>query len=161
MTPKSDPNITPVSTKRGKTAVFPGTFNPFTIGHRSIVERALAVFDRVVIAIGYNEHKSDIGDLRAKEDKIREAFSSNPAVEVASYSGLTADFVRSIGACAILRGVRNITDFEYERNLADVNKKILGVETVLMISLPDYSFISSSMVRELEANGHHTGGLTI
>lgn len=140
------------------TAVFPGSFNPFTIGHKSIVDRALGIFDRVVVAVGHNIDKP--GDDTARHiEAIRRAFSDNSRVEVTSYSGLTAEFVKRIEASAILRGVRNIADFEYERNLADVNKEILGVETVLMFSLPEYSYISSSMVRELAANGHNVSSL--
>lgn len=142
-----------------KTAIFPGTFHPFTMGHKSIVERGLQIFDRIVIAIGYNEHKPVSDDLEARIEAIRKAFESEPRIEVKSYSGLTASFAKSLGATAILRGVRNITDFEYERNLADVNKELLGIETVFLLSLPQYSYISSSMVRELAANGHDVSDL--
>ena len=137
-----------------KTAVFPGTFNPFTIGHQSIVERGLAIFDRIIIAIGNNANKPAGADFVKRFRDIKKVFEDNPAVEVTVYSGLTAQFAKNAGACAILRGVRNISDFEYERNLADVNKKVLGIETVFLLSLPDHSYISSSMVRELEDNGH-------
>lgn len=140
------------------TAVFPGSFNPFTIGHKSIVDRALGIFDRVVVAVGHNIDKPG-DDIARRIEAIRRAFRDNSRVEVTSYSGLTAEFVKRIEASAILRGVRNIADFEYERNLADVNKEILGVETVLMFSLPEYSYISSSMVRELAANGHDVSSL--
>lgn len=140
------------------TAVFPGSFNPFTIGHKSIVVRALGIFDRVVVAVGHNIDKPG-DDIARRIEAIRRAFRDNSRVEVTSYSGLTAEFVKRIEASAILRGVRNIADFEYERNLADVNKEILGVETVLMFSLPEYSYISSSMVRELAANGHDVSSL--
>ncbi len=140
------------------TAVFPGSFNPFTIGHKSIVDRALGIFDRVVVAVGHNIDKPG-DDIARRIEAIRRAFRDNSRVEVTSYSGLTAEFVKRIEASAILRGVRNIADFEYERNLADVNKEILGVETVLMFSLPEYSYISSSMVRELAANGHDISSL--
>lgn len=140
------------------TAVFPGSFNPFTIGHKSIVDRALGIFDRVVVAVGHNIDKPG-DDTTRHIEAIRSAFRDNSRVEVTSYSGLTAEFVKRIEASAILRGVRNIADFEYERNLADVNKEILGVETVLMFSLPEYSYISSSMVRELAANGHDVSSL--
>ena len=140
------------------TAVFPGSFNPFTIGHKSIVVRALGIFDRVVVAVGHNIDKP--GDDTARRiEAIRRAVRDNSRVEVTSYSGLTAEFVKRIEASTILRGVRNIADFEYERNLADVNKEILGVETVLMFSLPECSYISSSMVRELAANGHDVSSL--
>ena len=146
-------------TPRFKTAVFAGTFNPFTIGHQSIVERALVIFDKVIIAIGHNINKPADPSLVKRLETISKVFEGNEAVEVMTYSGLTADFVRESGATAILRGIRNVTDFEYERNLADVNKKILGVETVFLAADPEYSFISSSVVRELEVFGHDTASL--
>lgn len=157
MTHRSENNNAPQT----KTAVFPGTFNPFTIGHKSIVERALAIFDRVIIAIGHNENKPASSDIAQRVDSIKAAFAGIDAVEVITYAGLTADLVKETGACVILRGVRNVTDFEYERNLADVNKKILGVETVFLTSLPEYSYISSSMVRELKTFGHDVSHLLI
>lgn len=137
----------------GRTAIFPGTFNPFTIGHRSILERGLEIFDRIVIAVGRNINKPE-EDTEKRIRQIRNSVGDDPRVEVISYTGLTASLAQSVGACAILRGVRNIADFEYERNLADVNKNILGVETVFLLALPHYAYISSSMVRELEENGH-------
>ena len=146
-------------TPRFKTAVFAGTFNPFTIGHQSIVERALTIFDKVIIAIGHNVNKPADPSLVKRLETISKVFEDNEAVEVTTYSGLTADFVRESGATAILRGIRSVADFEYERNLADVNKKILGVETVFLTADPEYSYISSSVVRELEAFGHDTTAL--
>lgn len=137
-----------------KTAVFAGTFNPFTIGHLSIVERGMQLFDKIVIAIGHNENKPTCDDIVQRITAIREIFKDNPRVEVDAYSGLTAEYAKKIGAVALLRGVRNIKDFEYERDLADVNNKVLGIETVLLLSLPEYSYISSSVVRELRDNGH-------
>lgn len=140
-----------------RTAIFPGTFHPFTIGHRSIVIRALSMFDKVIIAFGHNEHKPVTPDFERNVQRVRESFASPEfygRIEVDTYAGLTAEYARRHDACAILRGVRNIADFEYERNLADVNKMILGVETVFLLSLPEYSYISSSTVRELETNGH-------
>ncbi len=142
-----------------KTAVFPGSFNPFTIGHKSIVERGLNIFDHIIIAIGHNGNKPMGDDLVKKIETIRKVFEGNDAVEVTAYHGLTAEYARSIGASAILRGVRNITDFEYERNLADVNKNVLGIETVFLFSLPEYSCISSSMVRELASFGQDVSSL--
>lgn len=137
-----------------RTAVFAGTFNPFTIGHKSIVERGLKLFDRIIVAVGVNLDK--VSDETAEERcaVIRKVFEGNKGVEVMSYSGLTADFVARTGASAILRGVRNVTDFEYERNLADINLNVLGVETCFLLSLPEYSYISGSMVRELQSHGY-------
>lgn len=137
-----------------RTAVFAGTFDPFTIGHKSIVERGLQLFDRIIIAVGLNPEKMSAQSVTERCDIIGEVFADNDAVDVMPYTGLTADFVKQTGALAILRGVRNLTDFEYERNLADINKNVLGVETCFLLSLPEYSYISGSMVRELKANGY-------
>lgn len=134
-------------------AVFAGSFNPFTIGHKSIVERGLKLFDKIIIGVGVNPDKLSDEDIVKRCSEIGDLFKKNDSVEVRSYTGLTADFVKSAGASAILRGVRNVGDFEYERNLADINLKVLDVETCLLFSLPEYSFVSGSMVRELEANG--------
>lgn len=137
-----------------RTAVFAGTFNPFTIGHKSIVERGLKLFDRIIVAVGVNPDKVSGETAEERCAVIRKVFEGNKGVEVMSYSGLTADFVARTGASAILRGVRNVTDFEYERNLADINLNVLGVETCFLLSLPEYSYISGSMVRELQSHGY-------
>lgn len=138
----------------GKVAIFPGTFNPFTIGHSSIVERGLGLFDKIIIGIGINPEK-DCSSRRAGNFKIiADLYAGNPRVEVMEYTGLTAEVVKETGACTILRGVRSVADFEYERNLADINKSVLGVETCFLFSLPEYAYVSGSMVRELKANGY-------
>ncbi|MEE1021552.1 MAG: pantetheine-phosphate adenylyltransferase [Muribaculaceae bacterium] len=138
------------------TAVFPGSFNPFTIGHKSIVERALPLFDRIIVGVGYNEHKSDAGSVEERVEAIRRIFASEPRVEAVAYTGLTVDLARRTGASFMVRGVRNVTDFDYERTLADVNRRISGIETVFIPSLPELADISSSMVRELSHNGVDT-----
>lgn len=135
-------------------AVFPGSFDPFTIGHKDIVDRAIRIFDKVVVAIGYNEHKPGLGSVESRVVAISGLYEANPNVEVTSYSGLTVDFARSIGAGFIVRGLREVKDFEYERNLADTNAAISGIETVFLVARPEYGFISSSMVRELMNNGY-------
>ncbi len=161
MTLKSEMN-----TPKPKTALFAGSFNPFTFGHLRIVERGLKIADRVIIAIGYNINKGKSEDLLLRLEKIRQAveplnkLSPTPIVEVREYAGLTAEFAKETGADFLLRGVRNNADFEYERNLADVNLKILGIDTVILFSEPEYGYISSSMVRELAANGFDTSSLT-
>lgn len=134
-------------------ALFAGSFDPFTIGHRSIVERALHIFDSIVIAVGFNEHKSGMWSPEERVEAIAGVFKDNPNVDVMAYSGLTAAFARDNGADILLRSARGVIDFEYERNLADANREINGIDTVIMISQPEYSFISSSMVRELIHNG--------
>lgn len=135
-------------------ALFAGSFDPFTIGHRSIVERGLAIFDKIVIAVGHNEHKRGDWSEQQRIEAISSLYSGNPRVEVTGYKGLTVDFAKKIGAKVLLRGVRGVADFEYERNLADTNRMIGDIETVLLISEPEFSFISASMVRELLHNGH-------
>lgn len=134
-------------------AVFPGSFDPFTIGHASIVERGLKLFDHIIIGVGYNEHKSLHGSVEDRVARICELYSSEPAISVEAYTGLTVDFAVSRNAKFILRGIRGVADMEYERNIADTNRAISGVETVFLLSLPEHSFISSSMIRELRNNG--------
>lgn len=136
-------------------ALFPGSFNPFTIGHKSVVDRAIPLFDRIIIAIGTNACKAeaDTDDLARRIRAIASLYEDEPAVEVYAYEGLTADFAAEMGAGFLLRGVRSVKDFEYERTLADVNRHISGLETVLLYSLPEHASISSSVVRELEGYG--------
>lgn len=137
--------------------LFAGSFNPFTIGHKSIVERTLAICDRVVVGVGYNPAKP-ADDAEERVETIRRIFAGEPRVEAELYSGLTVDFARKCGADFMVRGVRGVNDFEYERNLAEVNLRISGIETLLMPALPELSFVSSSMVRELAANGYDVSG---
>ena len=138
-----------------RTALFPGSFNPFTRGHMSVVERALPLFDHIVIGIGCNFDKpAGMEAAQSRADAIAALFAAEPRVSVRVYGGLTADLCRQLGARFILRGVRSVADFEYERNLADVNRTIGdGVETVVLYTLPGDAAISSSMVRELESYG--------
>ncbi|HBI57681.1 MAG: pantetheine-phosphate adenylyltransferase [Duncaniella sp.] len=140
-------------------ALFPGSFNPFTLGHKSLVDRALPLFDKVVIAIGYNSEKcaADDAALTSRLETIRAIYADEPRVEVTSYAGLTVDACRECGARWMLRGVRSVADFEYERTLADVNRRISGIETVILYTLPEYASISSSIVRELGRYGYATG----
>lgn len=142
-------------TPRSKTALYPGSFRPFTIGHKSIIDRTLRICDRVVVAIGFNPDK-DNTDCEQRAAEIRRIFGDDKRVEVVTYSGLTVELARECGADFMIRGVRNVTDYEYERNLAEVNLRISGIETLLMPSLPELSCVSSSMVRELAANGYDT-----
>ena len=136
-----------------KTALFAGSFDPYTVGHHSLVERALQMFDKVVVAIGYNSEKGVSSAVEERVTTIAAVYSGDSRVEVRAYTGLTMDFAREVGADVLLRGVRNIKDFEYERELADVNKQIGGIDTVLLVSEPGYSSVSSSVVRELMRYG--------
>ena len=136
-----------------KKALFAGTFDPYTRGHHSIVTRALAMFDKVVVAIGRNAAKSTTCSIDERVESIARLYADEPRVEVVTYEGLTTDYAREAGACCLLRGVRSVKDFEYERDLADVNRAISGIETVIMVSEPQYAAISSSVVRELMSYG--------
>lgn len=136
-----------------KKALFAGTFDPYTRGHHSIVERALSLFDKVVVAVGNNMGKKALLSPVERVEKIKSIYKDEPRVEVVLYDGLTMDFARSIQATALLRGVRSVKDFEYERELADVNLRVGGIETLLLFSEPEYASLSSSLVRELMAYG--------
>ena len=130
-------------------AVFPGTFDPFTIGHADIVRRSLSFADEIVIAVGINVTKHTIAERDKRLEAINKVFAKEPRVTVIAYDGLTADFAREVGADVIIRGVRNIADYEYERNMADINRHLTDIETVLLFSSPELACVSSSMVREL------------
>ena len=134
--------------------LFPGSFDPFTIGHASLVERALQLFDEVVIAIGVNERKPGWIPVDERVRAIHTLYNNNARVRVETYTGLTTDFAKAVGATAILRGVRSIQDFEYERQMADVNRRLTGIETVCLFAEPHLADISSSIVRELAHFGH-------
>lgn len=136
-------------------ALFPGSFNPFTIGHQSIVERGLALFDQIVIGVGINADKNNIPETAVRRaEGISRVFASEPRVTVTTYTGLTVDAARIHGCGFILRGVRSAADFEYERTLADVNRNISGIESVLLYALPELASVSSSVVRDLQRHGY-------
>ena len=136
-----------------RVAIFPGTFDPFTRGHYSVVRRALSMFDEVVIAIGVNALKRPMFTADERVAMLEGLFANEPRVKVLSYSGLTVDVARDCGAQFMLRGVRSVMDFEYERSIADVNREISGLETVMLFTEPMYAHISSSVVRELLGYG--------
>jgi pantetheine-phosphate adenylyltransferase len=136
-----------------KIALFPGTFDPFTLGHLSLVERGLCLVDEIIIAIGINLDKKTFFALEQRVEMISRLFESNPKIKICSYKGLTVDFAKEMGAQFILRGVRSVNDFEYEKNIADINRKIAGIETFVLFTEPEYTHISSSLVRELLTYG--------
>ena len=136
-----------------KTALFPGSFDPFTKGHQNIVERALPLFDRLVIGIGRNTTKQTLYTPEERQQQIAALFANESRIEVRIYDVLTVDFAKSVGAQYVLRGVRTMADFEYERTIADVNKRLAGLETVSLFADADTASISSSLVRELKAFG--------
>jgi len=130
-------------------AIFPGTFDPFTIGHYSIVLRGLNFFDEIVIGIGVNQSKKTLFTIDKRLEMIQQAFANEPRVKVASYNSLTVDFALSVDAGFVLRGLRSVGDFEYERTIADANRKLTNVETVILFTEAEYSYISSTVVRDL------------
>lgn len=136
-----------------KIALFPGTFDPFTIGHLSLVERGLTLVDEIIIAIGVNHNKKTFFSLEQRINMASTLFKDNPRVLVESYDSLTVDFANTMNAQFILRGIRSINDFEYEKNIADVNRKISGIETFILFTQPEHTHISSSIVRELLSYG--------
>jgi pantetheine-phosphate adenylyltransferase len=142
-----------------KIALFPGSFDPFTRGHQAIVERALPLFDKLVIAIGINRAKKGWMPIEERLERLRALYAGDPRVEVVAYETLTMDLAVQYGAKYILRGVRSITDFEYERTIADVNRRISGLETVILIADADTAHISSSLVRELASFGRDVSDL--
>lgn len=137
-----------------RVAIFPGSFDPFTKGHLDIVERGLKMFDKIVVAVGVNSTKSGSTPVAERIDAIRKAIAPTGKVEVIDYQGLTIDAAKACGACAIIRGIRSVADFEYERNLADVNRAISGIDTVMLCADPSLAAVSSSVVRELKSYGH-------
>jgi pantetheine-phosphate adenylyltransferase len=136
-----------------KIAIFPGTFDPFTLGHLSLVDRGLQLVDEIIVAIGINMDKKAIFTTEQRLEMISRLFQDNPNVRVEAYTGLTVDFAKVRGAEFILRGIRSVADFEYEKNIANVNRKISGLETIILFTDPEYSYISSSIVRELWIQG--------
>ncbi|MBP3230551.1 MAG: pantetheine-phosphate adenylyltransferase [Prevotella sp.] len=137
-----------------RTAIFVGSFDPFTVGHDSIVRRALPLFDRLVVGVvGDNVHKPDMCPAVERMRVIEELYANEPAVEVKPYYGLAVDFAREQGASYIIKGVRSVKDFEYEREQADINRQISGIETILLFAEPQLASVSSSVVRELRHFG--------
>lgn len=133
--------------------LFPGSFDPFTIGHADIVERALKQFDKVIIGMGVNDKKTYTFDRIEELNRIKSLYEGDPRVEVKSFSGFTTDFARVCGASAIVKGVRSVKDFEYEREQADINLAVGGVDTVILFCRPELASISSSLVRTFKAFG--------
>lgn len=137
-----------------KIALFPGSFDPITKGHKSIVERALPMFDKIVVAVGTNTAKNSVFPLEKRIEWIEKTFAQYDNVEVVTFNSLTVDFCREIGAKYILRGLRNSTDFQYERNIARINQELAEeIETIFLMTKPDDAAISSSLVREILSFG--------
>ncbi len=132
-----------------KRAIFPGTFDPFTIGHESVVNRALCFIDEIIIGIGINEGKETYFPLEKRLSMVRELYKNESRVRVETYNSLTIDFAKDMKATLIVRGIRTVKDFEYEETIADINRKLSGVETILLFTEPELTCISSTTVREL------------
>lgn len=130
-------------------AIFPGTFDPFTVGHESVVRRALTFVDELVIGIGVNDNKRSHYDVERRLQTIRSYYRNEPRVQVEAYTDLTIDFARRVGANLIIRGIRTVKDFEYEETIADINRKLTGIETILLFTEPELTAVSSTIVREL------------
>ncbi|OHX67964.1 pantetheine-phosphate adenylyltransferase [Flammeovirga pacifica] len=138
-------------------AFFPGTFDPFTRGHEDIALRGTNLFDEVIIGIGHNSKKKRFFPAEAMRDLIDDHFKDNPQIKVLLYQDLTAKVAKELGACVLLRGLRNTTDFEYENSIAQANRHINGLDTVFIYTSPEFSHLSSSIIRELHKFGHDVG----
>ena len=137
-----------------KIAVFPGSFSPFTLGHKAVVDSALPLFDKLIIAVGINVEKTEYFSIEERVDWVKAVYEKNPKVEVKCYEGLTVDFCKKEDVNYILRGLRDSHDFKYEKNIAQVNKKLNAtIETVFIITPPELSHISSTILRDIIKNG--------
>ncbi|MDX9941558.1 MAG: pantetheine-phosphate adenylyltransferase [Bacteroidales bacterium] len=135
-------------------ALFPGSFDPITRGHESIVVRAIPLFEKIIIAIGHNSEKQGLFPVEKRMEWIRLVFKDHPSVEVIEYQGLTVDLCRKLGVRFILRGLRTSADFEFERSIGQMNKKMHpDIETVFMLTVPEHTAITSSIVRDIIRNG--------
>lgn len=135
-----------------KTAIFPGSFDPITLGHQDIIEKSLNLFDSVIIGIGQNTEKKYMFSAEKRKQFVENTFKSNNNIEVKIYDGLTVDFCKKNNAHFIVRGLRNVSDFEFEKTIALINRKLSGIETVFLLTSAKNSYISSGIVRELIKN---------
>ena len=137
-----------------KTAIFPGSFSPFTVGHQSVVDRALPLFDKIIISIGINSEKNQYFSIEERLQWIKDVYGNNPKIEIKFYEGLTVNFCKKENANYILRGLRDSHDFKFEKGIAQMNKDLnKEVETIFIITPPEISHISSSIIRDIIKNG--------
>ncbi len=137
-----------------KVAVFPGSFDPFTVGHESIVLRALDLFDKIIVAIGKHSSKQPLFKIETRVEMVTKVFMSYNQVSVDSFEGLTVDFCRKAEASYLLRGIRTSADFEYERAIAQINKKMLpAVESIFLLTSPEHTPVNSTIIRDIIRNG--------
>jgi pantetheine-phosphate adenylyltransferase len=135
-----------------KKAVFPGSFDPITLGHVDVIERGLRMFDEIIIAVGENSSKTNLFSLDQRKEFISEAFKDHPKVSVISYQGMTVDLCQKLKVDFILRGLRNSADFEFEKSIAQINRDMAPIETVFLLTAAETAHISSSIVREIIKN---------
>ena len=135
-----------------KKAVFPGSFDPLTLGHCDIINKSIDLFDEIILAIGVNSTKESMFSLDERKQFINEEFLNHSKIKILTYQGLTVDFCKEINADFIVKGLRNPADFEFEKTIAQTNKKLTGIETVFFLTSPETAYISSSIVREIIAN---------
>lgn len=137
-----------------KIAIFPGSFDPFTVGHESIVNRAISMFDKIIVMIGYNANKKSFFPIEKRIKWINQVFKDVDKVEVRLHDGLTVDFCKEVGAKYILRGLRTSADFEYERAIAQINKKMHPeIETVFLLTLPEHTPVNATIIRDIVFHG--------
>jgi len=137
-----------------KIAIFPGSFDPFTVGHESIVRRATRLFDKIIIMIGHNTSKKSFFPLEKREKWINQIFADDENISVRTFEGLTVDFCRKVGAQYILRGLRTSADFEFERAIAQINKQMYPeIETVFLLTIPEHTPVNSTIVRDIILHG--------
>lgn len=135
-----------------KRAVFPGSFDPLTLGHTDIIDRAIPLFDEIIIAIGTNAEKKYMFSIEQRKYFIEKTYANNPKIKVDTYKGLTIDYCEKVNSDFILRGLRNPADFEFEKAIAQTNRKLSNIETVFLLTSADNSYISSSIVRDIIRN---------
>jgi len=136
-----------------KRAVFPGSFDPITLGHADVINRGLSLFDEIIIAVGINVNKKYMFDIDTRTEMIKTMYENNPRITVDAYTGLTVEYAKKHGAEFILRGLRNPNDFEFEKSIAQTNRILGGIDTVFILTSPEHSHISSSIVRDILKNG--------
>lgn len=136
-----------------RTAIFPGSFDPFTVGHEDVVKRGLSLFEKVIVAVGYNSNKNEFFPVEDRMQWIRDVFKADDRVLVEKYEGLTVDYAMERQCSHILRGLRTAADFEYERAIAQVNKAMTGIDSVFLLTTPEHTPVNSSIVRDILKHG--------
>ncbi len=140
-----------------RVAIFPGSFDPFTVGHENIVLRGLDMFDKIIIAVGFNSNKKEFFPIDKRVEWIKDVFWDRPEISVKKYEGLTVEFAAEVRAGYILRGLRTAADFEYERAIAQVNKAMTGIDSVFLLTQPEHTPVNSSIVRDILKHGGDAG----